>query len=484
MIFKIQHSFCTAKSGKSTLSSIFAQCTRYRFSSLAIATTKIQEILEINDKTLASNEANAIMNHNPNDSKLGIYKQLKATRSIEEIHKLLNEYEPTLIKLRQTQFCDLLKYPTMHKLYPAAIKQCAFLNLENEGWKLFNLCKERQILSSYIYSVMMWFAMHFEPNSKGLTKTFDLFHEMQRETTLIPTAMIDAVLIYNCCKVGEYEKGYDVLNKIKNNKNSNVLFSSQTLCTSIANLYVQSKNIENGLVFMFNLYKTYKVVPNSRQTHLLLRGIADKMAPDMDVEEKQRYLHYARKLFDFSFSKNKGISPPILVYGAYINVFAKMGDYETCIDFIECMAKNEDYPMPNEVCFSTAMSALIHLNRVYDADVVHQNKVIEQIMSIMKRVKVDEDDDLYRILMQIAKQHGDVDRVQGFYKKLKRKRYREVKLMVNYSLECYQRMQCDEADIAEFKRWALEEYKCYSTLPLTEQESANEAFAQMIDDNL
>eukprot|EP01084_Bolivina_argentea_P219942 372865_1 len=145
-------------------------------------------------------------NYSEKSASLGIYKRIKQAQTTNEIEKLVLEYEPYFKRLRKTQYCDPLRYPTMYKLYPAAIIACAYLNDENKAWELFNTCKERKLVSAYTYSVMMWATMRSNRSKQGLTQVFDLFHEMKNETTLIATAMLDAALINSCTAIGEYEK--------------------------------------------------------------------------------------------------------------------------------------------------------------------------------------------------------------------------------------------------------------------------------------
>merc|ERR1719410_2758235 len=132
-----------------------------------------------------------------------------------------------------------------------------------------------------------------------------------------------------------------------------------------------------------------------------------------------------------------------------------MGDYQTCVDFVECMLDNDDYPNPNSVCFCTALSALVHLNKVYEPEVDVQNEIVEKVLDLMEKANVRKNDNVYRILMQISAQHGDLEKVHANYKELRRKNYRIVKVMTAYSFSCFRRMEYTEADVAAFKEWVV-----------------------------
>ena len=470
-----------------------------KFCSLSQANLKIQEILSDGSEiTKVDDEVKM-----SDDNNLTIYKKIEYASSFEEIIKLLNEYEKTFPNLRLSKYCDPLIYPTMFKLYPEAIRKCGLLNLENEGWKLFDLCKEKNYLSSYLYSIMMWFTMKFDPTNSGLNKSFDLFHEMLNETTLIPTAMIDAQLIENCIITKQFDKGFDVLNKIKHNKNANILLSSQTLLISIAKLFVESNNIDQGLKFLFNIYKTFKIIPNSKQCHILLTGIAKRInITQQDLEKRKEYLLYSQKLLDFSITKNKGIyqHTPINVYTSFLNVFSKLGDYKTCLDILNFIIDNN--LKTNIVCFTTALSSIIHsnnnnINTNIDIDIQHQNEIINQIINKMMEISTIKTNWIYySVLMNIASQHGDIDKISMYFEQfINDKNCNDkcteinVENMSEYSIKCFQKIKLqsnnDENDkISQFKSWLIDQYKKYNSLPLVEKDKDIERFTQLIHDSL
>merc|ERR1711971_2065 len=179
-----------------------------------------------------------------------------------------------------------------------------------------------------------------------------------------------------------FEKAFDVLQNIKQSKHRQVLLS-QTLLLSIVKLYVRSGQIESGLTFLFKTYKTYRVIPNTMQCHYLLKGIAEALDNERSIEEKQRFLYFAQKLFDFAFNKNKGSSPPLRVYSPMHQIYAKMGDFETCSELIHCMKDNAEYPDPDVICCCTALTALRYFNENHAnrMDVEQQREYIEDIIA-------------------------------------------------------------------------------------------------------
>eukprot|EP01084_Bolivina_argentea_P264054 447153_1 len=115
------------------------QCSSYKFCALTETNLKLLEILD----TPAEYDTYDYSDFN-SDFNTGIYNRIKSSKSLDEICKLLDEYELEFIKSRKKQYCDPVKYPTMYRLYPYAIKQCAYLNAEEDGWKLFNICKQKK----------------------------------------------------------------------------------------------------------------------------------------------------------------------------------------------------------------------------------------------------------------------------------------------------------------------------------------------------
>lgn len=355
------------------------------------------------------------------------------------------------------------------------------------GWTLFALCKERGMTTSYIYSVMMYYSFHCDPSKEGMNKSFALFHEMTKEQNLIPTAMVDAVLIDICGKMGAFDRGYDVIQKIQNSKHCQVLMSSQTLLLSIAKLYVKSGNIDYGLKFMFKLYKTYRVVPNTMQCHYLLKGIADAMDKYKSIEEKQRYLYFAQKLFDFAFNKNKGDSPPIRVFMPFLNIFAKLGDHETCIELIKCMKDNEEYPNPDVICCGTALTSLRCFNRdhYHRMDIEVQRQYIEDIFGVMDSVKIKRNSVFSFVLMQIYAQHRNSEMIQNVYQQIGSKTERDVTGMSRNMMDCLrlkkQNGQNVDDEMQGMISWIMEQYTAYIAVPLTEQQQAIEKFEHLLE---
>lgn len=266
---------CKWPSNTVTLTSSNPVIGKNGFCSLAQSALKMEQILEIptDDTTLRSTGFVSESDGDDHQS-LGIYQRIRRASTPEEVSKLLDEYHIEFAALRRVRgWRDPFRWPTVYRVWAEAIKQCFKMGEEESGWNLFALCKERGMATSYIYSVAMYYSFYFDPTERGMTRCFDLFHEMNREQNLIPTAMVDAVLIDICCKMGAFEKGYDVMDRIKRSKHRQVLLSSQTLLLSAAKLWVKSGNIDYGLKFMFNVYKTYRVIPNTMQCHYLLKGL-------------------------------------------------------------------------------------------------------------------------------------------------------------------------------------------------------------------
>eukprot|EP01084_Bolivina_argentea_P132445 233720_1 len=204
-----------------------------------------------------------------------------------------------------------------------------------------------------------------------------------------------------------------------------------------------SHNIDNGLRFMFNNYKTCRMIPSSAQCHWLLRGIANKMELKMDETQKERYLFYAQKLFDFAFNKNKGVSPGVYVYNPYIHIFAKMGDYATCLELLRCMREKEEYPQPDVFSCCYTLMAIVYLNE-WNPDKIEieaQNKCIQEVVEMMDQLGIKGNVRYYGVLFEICAQHKDIDRLLAYYEGIENKTDKYVERMATFAIECLNQMR-------------------------------------------
>merc|ERR1719474_40330 len=216
------------------------------------------------------------------------------------------------------------------------------------------------------------------------------------------------------------------------------------------------------------------------QCHYLLKGIAEVIDQDKSIEERQRYLYFAQKLFDFAFNKNKGSSPPMRVYVPYIHIFAKMGDYETCMEFIQCMKDNEDYPDPDAWCCCTALTSLRYFNRNhYDRmDILQQREYIEDIVAVMASCDIERNEAVSFVLMQIYAQHRDPEMVRRVYEQMESKTRRNVTGMARNIVDSlkWSAQNGQEIDAEKYRVWITEEFSKHIAVPLTERQETIDRF--------
>lgn len=214
------------------------------------------------------------------------------------------------------------------------------------------------------------------------------------------------------------------------------------------------------------------------------------MDMDKSIEEKQRYLYFAQKLFDFAFNKNKGHSPPIRVFSPLLSIFAKMGDYETCIEFIKCLKDNAEYPDPDVICCCTALTALRCFNEKHGdrMDVELQREIIEDILGMMESVKIKKNGVFSFVLMQIYAQHRNEEMIQSVYRQIEDKTERDVTGMSRNMMDCLRwKVQCGEeieAKLDELRMFILEEYKIYISVPLTERQEAIDKLDRLLQSQI
>ena len=168
------------------------------------------------------------------------------------------------------------------------------------------------------------------------------------------------------------------------------------------------------------------------------------------------------------------------VYTPYIHIFAKMGDYETCIEFIKCMKDNDEYPGPDVMCCCTALTSLRYFNQNhYDRmDAVQQREYIDDVLAVMDSCNIQRNQAMSFVLMQIYAQHRDVEMIERVYGQIESKTQSDVTGMSRNIMDClrWRAQHGESVDAEKYRLWIVEEYKKYISAPLTEQQEAIERF--------
>eukprot|EP01083_Nonionella_stella_P047630 127489_1 len=317
------------------------------------------------------------------------------------------------------------KAPRKPAIFTHAIRACFTLKQHKYGWELYELARERNCISNDLYSLVLFGKMHETPTNQSLQACFDLFDEWREEEKqggLHITAKIYASLIAQCLKTRNFGKAFHVYNHLMlgdlDEETLIKVLQSSSVRQEISNLFVKSQGVEAAIKFTSDCKMKHGVLPNQHILCTLITGCGH------EIYKEPGLLEVAEKLFAAAFDvlENDEEKLGTRIFSSLLVVYSKIGDYKSCIDLLNRMCDDEQWPDPDKYCIAPSLKAItIHslkMENEGEEDKILTTKqkweLIDRVLEIQQKNDLAHDVITYSILINLC--DGDRAKMTQLYR--------------------------------------------------------------------
>eukprot|EP01084_Bolivina_argentea_P140308 246709_1 len=243
------------------------------------------------------------------------------------------------------------------KMYIEAIICYGKMHAYDMGYSLFEQSKQDNNIKKDTYAAIMWLMLQQDKTVNTINKCLNLLDEMKKTFNWNPSVNCYQVLLSNMTTLKLRSHGTKLINDIfKHNKQ--ILKKSFVIRSSIANFYSKTYNYEKAVEFINKLKLEYgnEILKDSDYLFSsILSGVATMIT--LQSDRKEYHMKIAEKLFEICWTVND--RPPIReVFASMIDVYANVGDIQSCLDMLESMRGNVNYPDVDIIVVTAVLKAL------------------------------------------------------------------------------------------------------------------------------